>query len=382
MKVTLLTLILTLTWTLTPTSAAYTKSTLALSSTQWVRATHDVNSDGQLDILTVPDRGASSALLYLSDGSGGYTSPPTTIPGSNTRYVADFGYIDGDAHVDLVLTRDSPAISWMKGDGSGTFSSETTISTLAYATYDGFHVANLDGTNNDDVVFAPYTLHYGGLYLFLNDKESNFFPSNLPFPNIPCHMIAKNGNVCQRLIDGDLFHCTSGCHMLRQRAHSVLAWAMTDVLRSMGHPVNLAPTIPGQQRKADFISHGISWDHNFSTAVDVSVRAPFAAGAFPPDRPRHHLRRAESSKMARYSNAYGQMGSGFIPFVISSTGILGDEAKDLIGKLAIELSLRTFTSRSQAAQHISLYIRSMVLRQVAFNSLQVRKTLATRLAND
>ena len=170
MKVTLLTLILTLTWTLTPTSAAYTKSTLALSSTQWVRATHDVNSDGQLDILTVPDRGASSALLYLSDGSGGYTSPPTTIPGSNTRYVADFGYIDGDAHVDLVLTRDSPAISWMKGDGSGTFSSETTISTLAYATYDGFHVANLDGTNNDDVVFAPYTLHYGGLYLFLNDN--------------------------------------------------------------------------------------------------------------------------------------------------------------------------------------------------------------------
>jgi hypothetical protein len=66
----------------------------------------------------------------------------------------------------------------------------------------------------------------------------NFMPPTMvlvPFPKVLCHSTSVSGKkVCQRELDPDLMHTTSGCHFVRYKAHQTAATALERVASSLG----------------------------------------------------------------------------------------------------------------------------------------------------
>lgn len=89
---------------------------------------NDVNGDGHLDLLVTGDStgsGDPSAVLYLGDGTGGFSVADVGLTGVMSG-AAGIGDLDGDGNRDLLVTGDStgsdvPSTTLYLGDGSGGF---------------------------------------------------------------------------------------------------------------------------------------------------------------------------------------------------------------------------------------------------------------------
>ena len=174
--------------------------------------------------------------------------------------------------------------------------------------------------------------------------------------------------VCGKQLDADLFHATSGCGFIRYVAHQVAATAVETVARSLGFAVSHATQIPGVRKHADMIVWGL-FDDFPATAIDVSVRNPFAKPLGKKLQPMQHLFQPEASKRKKYKDAYANMARGFMPFVVSSYGFFGDSAKEVINALARRYALKNYVPLPTAKRRVSDFISCSILRQVAQNSV-------------
>jgi hypothetical protein len=132
----------------------------------------DVNSDGLIDLLLIPEGGPLTVLL--NQGGGAFLPRPTSIQ-SSTPTVADW---NNDGKPDLVYnTMDGLAISL--GNGDGTFQPQLVIG-KGPQFLEGLQAADVDGDGNLDLLansFSDSTIYLGhgngsfsaGVDIFLED---------------------------------------------------------------------------------------------------------------------------------------------------------------------------------------------------------------------
>ena len=102
--------------------APATGSPFRVGASPYPHALGDVNGDGNPDIVTPNVRGNSMSVL-LGDGKGGFRAAPGSPYHVEMRpYHAELGYVNGDKHLDAVVTHDDiTLVSVLLGDGRGGF---------------------------------------------------------------------------------------------------------------------------------------------------------------------------------------------------------------------------------------------------------------------
>lgn len=191
-------------------TGAFTSSTPITKAVRQV-AIGDIDGDGDLDVF-VPDAGSATPdLLYLNDGTGGFTDVAATQlpPGlSSEAGGARFADVDGDGDLDLLVANGYPGmtspdrLSVYLNDGAGSFE-EHAASPLAIGTGDSYDidVFDADGDFDLDVLVDK---HNGGSKhrLLLNDGTGGFTDVSMVFPGpAPTSFLHYNPSACD--IDGD-----------------------------------------------------------------------------------------------------------------------------------------------------------------------------------
>jgi hypothetical protein len=87
----------------------------------------DLNHDNNPDIAAINN---SSVLVYLGNGNGTFTVPDSYFVGAHSGSFVENGDVNGDGHLDLVVTKWASTIPGrvfvLRGTGTGTFSAPTT----------------------------------------------------------------------------------------------------------------------------------------------------------------------------------------------------------------------------------------------------------------
>jgi hypothetical protein len=152
------------------TLGALTSYAVPSSASPSANASHDLDGDGVMDLVTA-NIGTGSMSVLLGDGAGGYQPAVSYAAGTNSRGIALLD-ADGDGHVDAVVAnRTSSNMALFLNLGDGTFgppsmfeaggSGETTVTATD---------ANDDG--HTDLFVAHYSSHTATL--LLGDGQGNF----------------------------------------------------------------------------------------------------------------------------------------------------------------------------------------------------------------
>jgi hypothetical protein len=132
----------------------------------------DVDGDGDIDILSTYQNGLA---VYKNDGTGNFTLHQVVNIGYHTVWI-DTGDIDGDNHIDAILTNGSnPDYVWIfKNDGNGNF---TNTANYGIGDLTGeVHTGDIDGDGDLDFILGNY-----GITVYYNDGSGNF-PSSVSYP--------------------------------------------------------------------------------------------------------------------------------------------------------------------------------------------------------
>jgi hypothetical protein len=137
----------------------------------------DFNLDGKLD-LAVANMSNTISIL-LGGGDGTFQASQNTTSNNAPAAVAA-GDFDGDTIPDLVVSHTGPpwALTFMKGNGNGTFQPEQPFGT-SFETYDTSNLAAID-LNRDgklDIVLTAVTK--GGVIVFLGNGDGTFQPQDI-----------------------------------------------------------------------------------------------------------------------------------------------------------------------------------------------------------
>lgn len=138
----------------------------------------DIDRDGDLDVLTA-DASAAGIHIFVNNGALGFAQH-TITSGAPPRALA-FADVDSDGDPDL-LVGSSNGMSWLRNDGSGTFTIAATYSfpvgdsnpiaiVMADVDEDG-HLDAILGLN----IHASSAGTTGGLWIALGDGAGNFQP--------------------------------------------------------------------------------------------------------------------------------------------------------------------------------------------------------------
>lgn len=126
----------------------------------------DLNNDGKLDLVTVPETNHGMMNVLLNDGTGIFGTPvPYQIAGAgNDLAIADF---DLDGKVDIIAaTINAGTFSFFKGDGNGAFARVVPINVPAFPR--STVVADFNGDGKPDIAVANY---FGNTPVFLNNSR-------------------------------------------------------------------------------------------------------------------------------------------------------------------------------------------------------------------
>jgi len=151
-------------------------SPIAIGAATWGVALGDFNGDGRPD-LAVAASGANTVAILLGNGTGGFApAPGSPIAVGTDPFGVAVGRLDGDAHLDLVVTnRLSDNLTVLKGDGTGTFTVTGT-----YAAGNGpvaVALVDLDGDGKLDLV-ASHIDGSNDLTIRLGDGSGGFGPAS------------------------------------------------------------------------------------------------------------------------------------------------------------------------------------------------------------
>lgn len=144
----------------------------------------DVDNDGDLDLFIAkcrqgvnnPDDPRRWNRLFINDGNGNYTEETTAhgLENHNQSWSADFGDIDNDGDLDLVVTNHNRSLQLYLNDGTGHFTEATTGSGIEYS--GSFLQVKLVDFDNDgflDLITAG-NLAGNGEYYFHGNGDGTF----------------------------------------------------------------------------------------------------------------------------------------------------------------------------------------------------------------
>ncbi|MFO7032484.1 hypothetical protein B9T07_21795, partial [Limnospira fusiformis CCALA 023] len=141
-------------------------------------ATADFNGDGHIDILlTGSSDSGNISQVYLNDGSGGFTEATNiSLTGVDFSSVATADF-NGDGHIDILLTgsSDSGTISLVYlNDGSGGFT-EATNTSLTGVVYGSVATADFNGDGHIDILLTGEDSDFEPISrVYLNDGSGGF----------------------------------------------------------------------------------------------------------------------------------------------------------------------------------------------------------------
>jgi hypothetical protein len=165
----------------------------------------DVDGDGDQDVFVGGAHGTASGL-FVQGPAGTYTNASSQLPAGNvTLGDAEFGDVDGDADLDLVLTdwggdpeavAGGPTRLWLN-DGDGTFTDATARmpATLVGMSWD-LEVVDVDNDADLDVLVSCKLCDGGRLYV--NDGAGMFTDASTQLPQL-----ANNYEYEPMDVDGD-----------------------------------------------------------------------------------------------------------------------------------------------------------------------------------
>lgn len=151
----------------------------------------DVDGDGDMDLLMTGNTSspAATANLYLNDGTGSFSVSATASLEASFGGDADFGDVDGDNDVDLIMTgKDASGVIFTHlylNNGSGAFSpvGGTTFVPVWSSTTEFIDVDN--DTDLDLLIGGVDTSGLATTNLYENDGAGNFtVVTGLPFDGI------------------------------------------------------------------------------------------------------------------------------------------------------------------------------------------------------
>ena len=134
-------------------------------------AVADFNGDGKPDIA-VAASGGSSVLLFLQNAGGGFSGvTPSSITVNGTPYSIATAVLESGGHQDLAVGLGTGQLAILKGNGDGTFQTETDYA--CGTTPAAIKIADLDGANGPDIAVADYTAS-SSVIVFLNNGSGVF----------------------------------------------------------------------------------------------------------------------------------------------------------------------------------------------------------------
>ena len=147
-------------------AATWPTSTITVTNERSGMILSDVDSDGDLDIVTTEASAAVTDAVYLNDGHGNFASANSTLPAANYLAAAD---LDSDGDQDLILGI-AVTSKVYKNSGTGAF---TSLGTFGFAANGSFPVlGDLDSDGDIDVLIARST--DGKVRPYLNDGAGAF----------------------------------------------------------------------------------------------------------------------------------------------------------------------------------------------------------------
>jgi hypothetical protein len=134
-------------------------------------AAADINGDGHVDFVTAnPDSHTYS--VFLGDGEGTFL-PRTDHPASGSPVYPTLGFLDGDAHLDLVLR--ATGLVWVfLGVGDGTFGPGTSYPAGSAAGSPA--IGDVDGDGNPDVVVVNFSTSSGTFSVLRGNGDGTLQP--------------------------------------------------------------------------------------------------------------------------------------------------------------------------------------------------------------
>jgi hypothetical protein len=165
----------------------YTR-TLQLNATPDTSANvsvRDLNGDGTLDLLLVNGRHwGGLSIVMLGDGHGRFPTVYPLGPERHRSYSGRLVDLDGDGHLDVVLSNDAPDPKLIfLNDGTGHFRAGGQFGRPAWDTRNAA-VADLNGDGLPDIVVANRADHNAIAYICLNQGHGRFSADCAGFAHI------------------------------------------------------------------------------------------------------------------------------------------------------------------------------------------------------
>jgi hypothetical protein len=138
----------------TGTFGAVTQFSTSGSSAPLALAVADVNSDGNLDLLTA-NKGSNTAGVLLGTGTGTFGAVVQFSTGGNGPSDIAVADVNGDGSLDLLTANiNSGTAGVLLGTGTGSFGAATTYSTGSYSSPIGIAVADVNSDGKPDLLIA------------------------------------------------------------------------------------------------------------------------------------------------------------------------------------------------------------------------------------
>ena len=127
-----------------------------ISSKSFTVSTADMNNDGDIDVISYANSGATENIsIRFNNGSGGFLTPSYTTTSLTDLFGLFIADIDGDGYLDIVSgSRNENTLAWYKNDGAGAFTGSEQIIATDVTSIRNVFAIDIDGDGNMDLLSA------------------------------------------------------------------------------------------------------------------------------------------------------------------------------------------------------------------------------------